>query len=221
MSWVGFEQEGDIEVPENRWFVKPGDQFNYWTIISTPRWRKRKKTPGRVQHVVVRCTCGHTRVEIEYFVRKGYMKSCGCKLPEFRAKQRKYSYVGDLKECGKCRRFLPTTKFNNRKDTYDKLGIYCKDCSYFRNICRLYGMSKDAYETMLRDQGGACAICKRTDCERFHVDHRHADAVIRGILCTKCNTLLGLSDESPEVLNSAIAYLERTAAEKAPEGQEC
>lgn len=41
-----------------------------------------------------------------------------------------------------------------------------------------------------------------------HIDHDHATGKARGLLCTKCNLLLGLALESPVTLRSAASYLE-------------
>lgn len=64
---------------------------------------------------------------------------------------------------------------------------------------------------LLDKQGGKCAICKTTD--SWHgaggwcIDHDHATGLIRGVLCNKCNKILGQWKDSTEILQSAIAYL--------------
>lgn len=73
-----------------------------------------------------------------------------------------------------------------------------------------YGMTVEDYDLMLIQQGGRCAICF-TDEPRgkgtFHVDHCHATSIVRGLLCSKCNILLGHADDNIERLEKAIAYL--------------
>ena len=44
---------------------------------------------------------------------------------------------------------------------------------------------------------------------RLHVDHDHATNRYRGLLCQKCNSILGLADDNTEVLMGLIAYLLR------------
>jgi hypothetical protein len=67
---------------------------------------------------------------------------------------------------------------------------------------------------MLESQGNACAICStqdptvgRREVKRFSVDHDHDTGKVRGLLCHKCNGVLGLADEKIDVLESAISYL--------------
>lgn len=84
--------------------------------------------------------------------------------------------------------------------------------------CRLakYGLTKDDFNALLEKQNGGCAICgatsggKRHENERLHVDHCHTTGVVRGLLCTECNTSLGKFKDSPELLRKAAMYLEQS-----------
>ena len=64
-----------------------------------------------------------------------------------------------------------------------------------------YGITLETYETMLTSQDGVCAACGRSpEQERhkvLHVDHCHNSEVIRGLLCSRCNTALGLVEDDP------------------------
>ena len=63
----------------------------------------------------------------------------------------------------------------------------------------VYGASKE-------DIGAtSCKICKST--HRLCIDHNHATGQIRGILCTKCNTAIGMFGEDIGRMNAAIEYL--------------
>ncbi len=77
---------------------------------------------------------------------------------------------------------------------------------------RVYGINSDEYEKMLAAQDGKCAICGTTDPRGptgyFVIDHNHRTGRIRGLLCNKCNTGLGMFNESIEAFNSAITYIE-------------
>ena len=87
-----------------------------------------------------------------------------------------------------------------------------------------YGITIDEYETMLAAQDGLCAICRMPErsrsaakdgrVRRLAVDHCHDRRHVRGLLCSPCNTILGLSNDDPRILHSAIAYLEQYAAKK-------
>jgi hypothetical protein len=53
-----------------------------------------------------------------------------------------------------------------------------------------------------------CAICRSDGGERgLFVDHGHADGHVRGFLCSRCNSALGLFSEDDYILERAIAYL--------------
>jgi Recombination endonuclease VII len=75
---------------------------------------------------------------------------------------------------------------------------------------RLYGLTVAEYNDLLSRQGGGCAICgqQRRPRERLHVDHDHGTGEVRGILCTRCNTVLGRMEDSIDLLKAALTYLE-------------
>lgn len=72
-----------------------------------------------------------------------------------------------------------------------------------------YGIGLEDYEALLAKQGGGCAICHNGPNGRglFHVDHCHDTGLVRGLLCAKCNLLLGHADDDTARLRAAIAYL--------------
>ena len=59
---------------------------------------------------------------------------------------------------------------------------------------------------MLKNQNGLCLICYKPVAE-FHLDHDHKTGRIRGLLCHKCNTLLGMCNDDIGILWSAVNYL--------------
>jgi len=75
----------------------------------------------------------------------------------------------------------------------------------------LYGITPEEYNTILKAQGGVCAICGRADDNggALSVDHDHETGKTRGLLCKGCNLLLGKAHDDPELLRKAAAYLER------------
>lgn len=79
-----------------------------------------------------------------------------------------------------------------------------------RNL-KKFGITPEQYDEMLATQGGVCAICLQppTGAKLMPVDHCHASLENRGILCTNCNTALGLFKDDPIRLASAIDYLRR------------
>jgi len=80
------------------------------------------------------------------------------------------------------------------------------------NMKTWYGISLKDYEDMLGSQDGKCAICSSTETKRkkaeyFIVDHDHSTGKVRGLLCDKCNKLLGAARDNINTLENAIAYL--------------
>ncbi len=79
---------------------------------------------------------------------------------------------------------------------------------------KVYRISLADYDAMRKRQNGACAICKRSG-QALCVDHCHACGKVRGLLCGKCNSVLGFCDDSPAHLLAAAAYL-RVSCDQAP-----
>lgn len=71
-----------------------------------------------------------------------------------------------------------------------------------------YGMDEADYQALLSAQDGHCAACpKRPTRKRLSVDHSHRTGVVRGLLCTRCNRLLGYLHDDADLLWSLAAYL--------------
>lgn len=64
---------------------------------------------------------------------------------------------------------------------------------------------------LLEAQDNRCAICGTDEPggrgDGFVVDHCHSTGRIRGLLCSACNTGLGLFKDNAETLAKAIKYL--------------
>ncbi len=82
-----------------------------------------------------------------------------------------------------------------------------------RRIRRLevkYGLTPEQYAALFEAQGCCCSICKSDkpgSKSGWHVDHCHSSGKVRGILCARCNIMLGNAKDSEAILTSAIAYL--------------
>ncbi|MET9382390.1 endonuclease VII domain-containing protein [Streptomyces sp. NPDC002928] len=81
-----------------------------------------------------------------------------------------------------------------------------------REWARQYGLDVATVLAMLERQQGSCAFCGRNVAERFYIDHCHTTGMVRGILCSNCNTALGLFGEDVERMKAAIEYLTNTHA---------
>jgi Autographiviridae endonuclease VII len=83
-------------------------------------------------------------------------------------------------------------------------------------IRRKYGITLEDYESMLKKQNNVCAICFKEDMtieansmrlKGLCIDHCHITNKVRGLLCNKCNPMIGYSQDSIQILESAIRYL--------------
>lgn len=68
--------------------------------------------------------------------------------------------------------------------------------------------TQEDYDKLLATQNGVCAICiKPPKTRALAVDHDHNTGVVRGLLCGKCNTGLGLLGDTVDSLTIATQYL--------------
>lgn len=83
--------------------------------------------------------------------------------------------------------------------------------AYIGYNLKRYGITVEQYQTMFVAQNGKCAICETTQFDgpgkKLHVDHCHTTGIVRGLVCVRCNVLLGMAKDCPDRLTRAIAYL--------------
>lgn len=73
---------------------------------------------------------------------------------------------------------------------------------------RRYGLAPADYDRLFDEQGGVCAICRQPPGARsLSVDHCHGTDTVRGLLCSRCNPMLGYANDDPATLLAAINYL--------------
>lgn len=78
-----------------------------------------------------------------------------------------------------------------------------------REILRQYKITEIDYAIMLVKQNGLCAICgepPKKD-KMLSVDHCHLTGKVRGLLCNRCNFILGLAHDQPSILQASLLYL--------------
>jgi hypothetical protein len=92
-------------------------------------------------------------------------------------------------------------------DWYRKNPERSKNNNWNRKLVREYGISRVEYDKMLESQKGLCAICYQPDTRKLSVDHNHQTGRVRELLCSRCNTSIGLLDENVERLNNMMQYL--------------
>ena len=78
-------------------------------------------------------------------------------------------------------------------------------------LIRAYGITLAEYQQRLEHQKGVCAMCNQPELIRqsFCVDHNHKTGKVRQLLCVRCNSVLGMIDDSIELLDAAKRYLEK------------
>lgn len=82
---------------------------------------------------------------------------------------------------------------------------------YLRNreLQKEFGMDIEQYELIFANQNHCCAICKMPPSKKsLSVDHCHTTGKVRGLLCHKCNSAVGLVDDSPEISFILCDYLD-------------
>jgi hypothetical protein len=87
-----------------------------------------------------------------------------------------------------------------------------KDRQRKNHLRRKYGITEIDYLALLVDQDYQCKICgSKTPGGRgkyFHVDHHHDDGDIRGLLCSRCNHVIGLIEENVDIALGIINYID-------------
>jgi hypothetical protein len=83
-------------------------------------------------------------------------------------------------------------------------------------LAREYNMTPERYRHLLDEHGELCGICRKPSTgKRLSIDHDHAccsgarscGQCVRGLLCSRCNLLLGNAGDSTELLEAMVAYL--------------
>lgn len=130
-----------------------------------------------------RCSKCNNKTKLYFKIRteKGICANCGGKNDN-----------KDLTICDKCR---------------IKKSVYGRNQELKNN----FNLTQEVYDLMLLQQDNKCAICKKDRKEfttNLVVDHNHITKTIRGLLCSKCNLMLGNALENPKILRQGAIYLE-------------
>lgn len=124
------------------------------------------------------------------------------------------------KKCPNCTRIKNVSSFYKQTKSWTGYASWCIDCyssvyrihntrNSDRRLFSTYGLTRDELDRMIERQQNQCLICK-TLLTRPHIDHDHQTGEIRGVLCSSCNTGLGMFSDNAEFLQSAIEYLSRS-----------
>jgi Recombination endonuclease VII len=127
------------------------------------------------------------------------------------------------KTCALCGESKPLSEFYTRKRG-SRAGNPLSRCipcwsgsqkarpSYQEWEIRRHGITPDQYAALLARQQGVCAVCG-AERDRLRIDHDHAccpgryscGRCIRGLLCARCNRLVGAIERG--IAAKAAAYL--------------
>jgi len=113
----------------------------------------------------------------------------------------------------------------------DGFSTWCKDCyAVFQKQWRkdnkerhkltqrksylkmMFKITPEDYTRMFTEQKGRCAICQihQTNLSKIlGVDHNHTTGQVRELLCSKCNSAIGLLKENPVLFQTCISYLDK------------
>ncbi len=70
------------------------------------------------------------------------------------------------------------------------------------------GFTVEMYEKTLLQQKGLCAICGiDLTIVQANADHDHESGKPRGVLCSRCNVMLGMAKEETTVLLAGVDYI--------------
>lgn len=149
----------------------------------------------------------------------GYKHFCKLCVKEIDAERNEHKLVmprkkqGKLIHCRRCEQYLDQSHFWSKN-------TYCKECmpiiGHIQNL-KKYGLSRDAYVDLEKSQNNVCKICGEEEKynKRLSVDHDHrccpgiksCGKCIRGLLCSRCNKVLGQINDNKDLLQKMINYL--------------
>lgn len=129
--------------------------------------------------------------------------------------------IPSFKRCYSCQEVLPSAAYARTRMRKDGLQIRCRLC----NAIHSRGISVAYFRQLLEQQNNSCAICNiafRLSMEDYseygqtqniYIDHNHATGVVRGLLCPRCNSGIGLLGDSPLTLAKAAKYVANNGIE--------
>lgn len=99
-------------------------------------------------------------------------------------------------------------EYNRRWRAKNTIQFKKKQLGY--HYLKTYGITQEQYDELFVKQKGKCKICGRhqlTLKARLAVDHNHETGKVRSLLCTNCNSAIGLVSEDITVLKKMIKYI--------------
>jgi hypothetical protein len=80
-------------------------------------------------------------------------------------------------------------------------------------IYSMYGLTREQWQVIYNKQNGSCAICGKSQDKlgyKLQIDYDQITGKVRGLLCKKCNSGIGMFGEDVDNINKAVRYLEKS-----------
>lgn len=166
------------------------------------------------------CTrCGETKKCTEFVPRKDVPRGYSSHCKECRKTDQNKRYNNDkskwinkeytkeqLINCVLC----GSLKAENYEIKNSSRPSYCKGCKNLLIKCKLYNITYPELKKLYIEQDHKCKICKEPEdslSKGLVVDHDHNTGKVRGLLCGRCNTGLGLFRDNILFLKEAQEYI--------------
>ena len=76
-----------------------------------------------------------------------------------------------------------------------------------RQLRRRYRMFLEDYDRILAEQNGGCGVCGIKIRGVLNVDHNHVTGQVRGLVCNRCNLVVGMFESPTDVIAQVAGYL--------------
>jgi hypothetical protein len=167
--------------------------------------RRDPTSANRYIRWICRCDCGREVSRFASNLANHHATSCGCK------KRRRVEAIlkDQRKRCPDCQEVKLLGAFRMNPSALDGRATYCLICSRWRDRKTRLGVSREWFEGKAAEQGWKCGNrrCGRVIDWSSPIDHCHRTGAVRGILCMKCNTALGMTAEDSGRIVGLVEYL--------------
>jgi Autographiviridae endonuclease VII len=118
-----------------------------------------------------------------------------------------------MPKCSKCHQSKPANQFYNKRSEANGLSRWCGQCHRTYQQAHRAGANERA--RLFKAQHGRCGICQRPERAIHNITRKvkrlaldiGPNGEIRGLLCARCNTALGMFEDDPIYLRRALEYV--------------
>jgi recombination endonuclease VII len=111
------------------------------------------------------------------------------------------------RQCRQCEQVKNINEFPvfkseaGRRDGYLRRGYVCFLCRRLKIQKQRFALSDEQIQEVY-SKGLECFVCaaRPPELRDLHIDHCHYSFVIRGLLCRRCNHLVGLLEKTPAAI---------------------